>query len=464
MSPRPGSNGNGGTAKFSIQRIPPSHDYIRRDGAGPKDGWAKGPADPGAPPRRYATAQEARAGSGPPHESPAEGTGDEPRTPTAAVSLRPPARALQLLVPRRRQPHRGAGRPGGRPGAAGPGPHRPRRPLRRGALRQGLRQARHQAHLRSRGAGGVAAARRRRGGQRGRDAAGRAPDGRPADPHHLVLLAETREGYANLCRLISAAHLADPERERPPLVTLESLRAHADGLICLTGCRHGEVGYLIDAGRDHEARAALLRLREHLRARPSLRRAAVLRLPAPPGGLRRPARRPRLPEDPRPTAPPPPPQRPTAPPARYHGHHHRRRSCRYCSRRSATVASGSTTFLQLWLHLGDHMRAANSAASSPPSPAALTRVPTSPRAPPSASTPPTTTSASTATAGPGASPASPTASASRAWPSACGLPTVLTTNAHYAGPDDRALHLVCRAAGRDQPLSDYPEPVPGSAV
>ncbi len=36
---------------------------------------------------------------------------------------------------------------------------------------------------------------------------------------------------------------------------------------------------------------------------------------------------------------------------------------------------------------------------------------------------------------------------------ACGLPTVLTTNAHYAGPDDRALHLVCRAAGRDQPLS-----------
>ncbi len=45
---------------------------------------------------------------------------------------------------------------------------------------------------------------------------------------------------------------------------------------------------------------------------------------------------------------------------------------------------------------------------------------------------------------------------------ACGLPTVLTTNAHYAGENDRALHLVCRAAGRDQPLSDYPEPVPGA--
>src|SRR5680860_1118032 len=40
----PGLNG------FPIRRIPPSHDYIRRDGAGPKDGWARGPADPGPAP------------------------------------------------------------------------------------------------------------------------------------------------------------------------------------------------------------------------------------------------------------------------------------------------------------------------------------------------------------------------------------------------------------------------------
>jgi DNA polymerase III alpha subunit len=38
------------------------------------------------------------------------------------------------------------------------------------------------------------------------------------DPHHLILLAESRDGYANLCRLISAAQLADPERQKPPLV------------------------------------------------------------------------------------------------------------------------------------------------------------------------------------------------------------------------------------------------------
>ena len=48
-------------------------------------------------------------------------------------------------------------------------------------------------------------------------------------PYHLVLLAETREGYANLCRLLSAAHLADPERDRPPTVTLDPLRAHRRG-------------------------------------------------------------------------------------------------------------------------------------------------------------------------------------------------------------------------------------------
>ena len=80
------------------------------------------------------------------------------------------------------------------------------------------------------------------------------------DPHHLVLLAEDREGYANLCRLLSAAHLAIPDRDRPPLVTIDSLSQYAKGLICLTGCRHGEVGHLVDAGRDYEARAVLLAL------------------------------------------------------------------------------------------------------------------------------------------------------------------------------------------------------------
>ena len=39
----------------------------------------------------------------------------------------------------------------------------------------------------------------------------------------------------------------------------------------------------------------------------------------------------------------------------------------------------------------------------------------------------------------------------------CDVATVLTTNAHYAGEYDRAVHLICRAAGRDRPLGGYPD-------
>lgn len=58
--------------------------------------------------------------------------------------------------------------------------------------------------------------------------------------HHVVLLVEDRVGYANLCRLITAAHAgtrgAGGAVEREPAVALEQLLAHADGLTCLTGC------------------------------------------------------------------------------------------------------------------------------------------------------------------------------------------------------------------------------------
>src|SRR5660397_68428 len=85
-------------------------------------------------------------------------------------------------------------------------------------------------------------------------------------PYHLLLLAENREGYANLCRLLSSAHLAVPERDRPPIVTRQDLRAHSGGIICLTGCRRGEVGYLLDAGREEEA-LSLIHISEPTRLR-----------------------------------------------------------------------------------------------------------------------------------------------------------------------------------------------------
>ena len=56
---------------------------------------------------------------------------------------------------------------------------------------------------------------------------------------HLTLIAENKAGYSNLCRLISHSHLKGSKTEAaldwPTLASLSS------GLICLSGCRNGEV-------------------------------------------------------------------------------------------------------------------------------------------------------------------------------------------------------------------------------
>src|ERR671937_928849 len=63
---------------------------------------------------------------------------------------------------------------------------------------------------------------------------------------HVTLLVETSRGYANLCRLLTAAHAKTrrPGRESdaplPPALELELLLEHCEGLVCLSGCtRHG---------------------------------------------------------------------------------------------------------------------------------------------------------------------------------------------------------------------------------
>src|SRR4051812_41530498 len=55
--------------------------------------------------------------------------------------------------------------------------------------------------------------------------------------HHVTLLAETPAGYANLCRLLTKAHM-ESERTDPRL-PLDALLdpARTEGLILLTGCR-----------------------------------------------------------------------------------------------------------------------------------------------------------------------------------------------------------------------------------
>ncbi|KKL54823.1 hypothetical protein LCGC14_2261570, partial [marine sediment metagenome] len=78
-----------------------------------------------------------------------------------------------------------------------------------------------------------------------------------ASGHHLTLLCETQRGYANLCRLLTHAHL-DHERGEPR-VEPDVLAQHTEGLIALSGCRRGEVPSLITRGYYREAEEAARR-------------------------------------------------------------------------------------------------------------------------------------------------------------------------------------------------------------
>jgi error-prone DNA polymerase len=107
------------------------------------------------------------------------------------------------------------------------------------------------------------------------------------DGSHITLLAETQEGYRNLCQLITAAHHtqrlgADAwlpegetsdwgevqddidasthhyrEPETSPWLEPLLLKKHARGLILLTGCRKGQLSRLVDADRWKDAQALL---------------------------------------------------------------------------------------------------------------------------------------------------------------------------------------------------------------
>src|SRR6185312_8443277 len=55
------------------------------------------------------------------------------------------------------------------------------------------------------------------------------------DGSHLVLLAETPQGYTNLCRLLTEAHLGAERLD--PRLPLPSLEARQEGLIVLSGSR-----------------------------------------------------------------------------------------------------------------------------------------------------------------------------------------------------------------------------------
>jgi error-prone DNA polymerase len=76
---------------------------------------------------------------------------------------------------------------------------------------------------------------------------------------HVTVIAKSKTGYANLCRLISGSHLSN-ERD-DPRTTFAKIAERAEGLFVLSGCERGEVARLAAAGRMPEAIAAARRWR-----------------------------------------------------------------------------------------------------------------------------------------------------------------------------------------------------------
>jgi DNA polymerase III alpha subunit len=119
---------------------------------------------------------------------------------------------------------------------------------------------------------------------------------------HLVLLAEDNEGYANLCRLVTAARLGEARRESAfsdkyaevdrdrPLLSQEHLREHCSHLIALSGCQQrGEIPALLRRKRFREAHEVagyyrdlfgsdrfFIELHNHLLPRPDNRMRSLL--------------------------------------------------------------------------------------------------------------------------------------------------------------------------------------------
>ena len=78
--------------------------------------------------------------------------------------------------------------------------------------------------------------------------------------NHLVVLARDQDGYSNLVKLVTAAHLEGFYYK--PRVDKELLAQHAKGLIALTSCLKGEVPQKLGEDQPKQARTAAGQLRQ----------------------------------------------------------------------------------------------------------------------------------------------------------------------------------------------------------
>ena len=84
------------------------------------------------------------------------------------------------------------------------------------------------------------------------------PDG---EYTHLILLCKNETGYKNLCYLVSMGFVEGFYVK--PRIDWQLLYAHAEGLICLSGCLAGDISRKLVAGDYAAAKARALELRGH---------------------------------------------------------------------------------------------------------------------------------------------------------------------------------------------------------
>lgn len=75
--------------------------------------------------------------------------------------------------------------------------------------------------------------------------------------HRLTLLTMNRNGYRNLCELVTEAYLTQREHG-VPAVPRESLSGRTEGLIALSGAREGELGQALAGGTNRRRLDELL--------------------------------------------------------------------------------------------------------------------------------------------------------------------------------------------------------------
>ncbi len=85
-----------------------------------------------------------------------------------------------------------------------------------------------------------------------------------SDQSHLTLLVKNKKGYANLCQLLTLAHLGQPKGTAR--LSYRDLAAHSHGIIALSGCRKGAVASRVAERRFRQAREAAQWLIDHFEA------------------------------------------------------------------------------------------------------------------------------------------------------------------------------------------------------